>query len=492
MRLRVNHASGDQAAPSCYDLFSGAGGLTLGLVSAGFRSVGAIENDDVAASSCEANFGRHPASFLGSAAGDIRKLAPATITRRITASGVTELDLLAASPPCQGFSRVGRGKLDSLAFSRGAFAKDQRNGLYASAIEILEELRPRFFLLENVVGILHLRGRNVAEDVCDALSEAGYVARCAILNAAWYGVPQVRERVVIIAARRDLNIEPRFPGITHSVRLTRGHLSQARLSSGTWRHPGYFVQAGNIHRIPDLQPAITVSEALEDLPPFTAHLEALHNGRRYRSRRECFSPVEYRHPPRNAFSRRMREWDPSMASEAVTDHYCRWTPRDFATFARMKPGDRYPQAVAIARQRFEEELERSKRPGSDLPNIDDFVPPYTLDTFPEKWRKLIPDYPSWTITAHLSHDGYSHIHHSDQEARTITPREAARLQSFPDAFVFRGNTGEVYRQIGNAVPPLLAGAVGRSILDQMNQMPASGKPRHHEEAEWSSIQQPLT
>ena len=332
---------------TCLDLFAGAGGFTLGLEAAGFRSVGAIEVDDVAAGSYLANFGWLPASFLGSRGGDICEISPASIGRKLLRSGVTSLDLLVASPPCQGFSRVGRGKR-TLAFRRGAFARDLRNGLYNRAIDILNELRPRFFVFENVPGIMHLRGRNVAEDVCDALVSVGYTPRCAILNAAWYQVPQTRERIVVMAAREDLSIDPRFPKPQNWAQLSRGHLANAALAPETWRNGGYFVPRLATDGADFLPPAVSVADAVDDLPEFVYRLEALRTGQRYKALRERFPPVSYRHEPRNEFCQRMRNWA-GLASAVVTDHFCRWTPRDFKTFARMKPGDRYPQAVGDRR-----------------------------------------------------------------------------------------------------------------------------------------------
>src|SRR6202011_5391969 len=93
-----------------------------------------------------------------------------------------------------------------------------------------------------------------------------------------------------------------------------------------------------------------------------------------------------------------------------------------------------------------------------------FMPPYDEHDFPDKWRKLIPERPSWTVPAHLAKDSYSHIHYDGEQARMISVREAARLQSFPDAFLFTGNMGDCFRQIGNAVPPLLAWAIAAELL----------------------------
>jgi DNA (cytosine-5)-methyltransferase 1 len=147
----------------------------------------------------------------------------------------------------------------------------------------------------------------------------------------------------------------------------------------------------------------------------------------------------------------------------------------------MKHGDRYPQALAVAKERFREEVERLRASGMAL-EVESrehrelerkFVPPYAEDMFAEKWRKLLPDQPSWTVPAHLSKDAYSHIHYDSEQKRTISPREAARLQSFPDGFKFLGNMGDCYRQIGNAVPPLLAWVIARTVVETLRVNPVS-------------------
>jgi DNA (cytosine-5)-methyltransferase 1 len=94
---------------------------------------------------------------------------------------------------------------------------------------------------------------------------------------------------------------------------------------------------------------------------------------------------------------------------------------------------------------------------------DSIVPPYDAGKFPNKWRKMWRDYPARTLMAHLGKDGYSHIHYDSDQARTISVREAARLQSFPDGFKFCGTMNPAFRQIGNAVPPLMALALAREI-----------------------------
>jgi len=143
----------------------------------------------------------------------------------------------------------------------------------------------------------------------------------------------------------------------------------------------------------------------------------------------------------------------------------------------MKHGDRYPQAIVLAKNRLEQEL---KELGSDAPKPGtaeyesleaSIVPPYGkrdgYSNHPDRWRKLFPQEPSWTLPAHLSKDSYSHIHHDHDQARMISVREAARLQSFPDRFRFQGNLGDCFRQIGNAVPPLLAWHIGAMVLETL-------------------------
>jgi DNA (cytosine-5)-methyltransferase 1 len=295
----------------------------------------------------------------------------------------------------------------------------------------------------------------------------GYVVRCAVLNAAWYGVPQTRERLIIVGFRDNLGITPTFPPRQRNATLWRGNLGQSRSGAGSWEDPEFFVPFDAIATRELLLPAVTVSEAFDGLPPFIGHLEAQKSGDKYRTLRDEFSAVDYASSSLNDYGRLMRDWCELAQSPPVTHHYCRWTPRDFETFRRMAPGDRYPDALRIARQRYEEALLAHKDGNGERPLREDFVPPYPEDSFEDKWRKLDPRHPSWTVTAHLARDTYSHIHFDADQARAITVREAARLQSFPDGFRFAGNTGEMYRQIGNAVPPLLGLALGEAILEQL-------------------------
>jgi DNA (cytosine-5)-methyltransferase 1 len=171
----------------------------------------------------------------------------------------------------------------------------------------------------------------------------------------------------------------------------------------------------------------------------------------------------------------MRYWKGFRAGGGLTDHVIRCTPRDYPLFRKMRPGDQYPQAHRLALGMLEKKLKELKINGEPFDaNSPEYyrlsaatVPPYDPSKFPNKWRKMEPNLPARTLMAHLGKDTYSHIHYDNSQARTISVREAARLQSFPDGFVFCGTMNPAFRQVGNAVPPLLARAVARSIKKQI-------------------------
>jgi DNA (cytosine-5)-methyltransferase 1 len=141
----------------------------------------------------------------------------------------------------------------------------------------------------------------------------------------------------------------------------------------------------------------------------------------------------------------------------------------------MEPGDDYPRARAIAEKIFMEEVYRQRQAGVEIAEGGEewrslckkIVPPYDPSKFPNKWGKLAGDAPARTLLAHLGHDGYTHIHYDSEQARTLTVREAARLQSFPDGFVFYEAMNPAFRMIGNAVPPQMSFQLARNLLAQL-------------------------
>jgi DNA (cytosine-5)-methyltransferase 1 len=155
----------------------------------------------------------------------------------------------------------------------------------------------------------------------------------------------------------------------------------------------------------------------------------------------------------------------------VWDHVIRSLgPRDERLFRLLSAGDDYPKAHALAERLFEREAaaRRLVRGTAAYRALHSgYVPPYDHRKFPNKWRKIEPDAPARTLMAHLGKDGYSHIHYDSAQARVISVREAARLQSFPDGFRFEGTMNPAFRQIGNAVPPVLAWRLAASLLGQL-------------------------
>jgi DNA (cytosine-5)-methyltransferase 1 len=176
------------------------------------------------------------------------------------------------------------------------------------------------------------------------------------------------------------------------------------------------------------------------------------------------------------YARLMREWSGFESDRGVWDHVTRYLPRDFAIFRLMRQGDEYPEAHEIALRIFETALnkytaENGAQPAPGSPEYDQLrkthVPPYSVEKFPNKWWKLRPDQPSRTLTAHMGRDTYSHIHYDRRQARTLSVREAARLQSFPDGFRFVASMNGAFKMIGNAVPPLQAHAIAVKVLQTL-------------------------
>ncbi len=418
---------------------------------------------------------------------DIRDINAAEY-REQRIGGASGPDVIIGGPPCQPFTRVGRAKLREVARMADAHVHDARVTLYEHFLRFVDELRPRAFVMENVPDLCSFEGRNIAEEIAASADALGYNARYALLNAVWYGTPQLRERVVIIAFRRDLGIEPRFPVRTHRFALPNGYAT-ARVAEGIVPVvPPHDHYAGEPEPAPRRLSAVTVRQAIGDLPPIREHLAHMQSRR---GARRFVEPVEYLGAPACAYQRLMRDWPGLPHGGAPADHVIRYTPRDYATFRRMMPRDQYPEAHAIALRRFDEALRREERKtGRKLREGSSrwtelraaIVPPYDATKFPNKWQKLADDEPAHTLTAHLGKDTYSHIHPDSAQARMISVREAARLQSFPDSFRFAGSMNTAFKQIGNSVPPLMAMAIARSVLEQLKlAADATTNPAVHDE-----------
>ncbi len=326
------------------DLFAGAGGFSEGFALAGFESIYAVEHDQDAAATYNANFGNHC---------DVRNIEEVT--------DFPSADAVVGGPPCQGFSNLGTNDPD-----------DPRNTLWQQYMRVIETTKPKIFVLENVPPLLKsLQGQSILHSA----KALGYDVRSEVLNAADYGAPQTRKRAIIIGSR----IGPvGFPVQTHE---DPDLPPKRRKGLPAWR---------------------TVRDAIGDLPPRPTEVN-LHWGRNP----TALSEQRYRNVPLGG-----NRFD--LPVELTPDCWIRKTKGGTDLFGRLwwnRP------SVTIRTEFFK----------------------------PEKGRYLHPE-----------------------EHRPITHREAARLQGFPDTFVFTGSKTSIARQIGNAVPVDLANAIALAVCNMLN------------------------
>jgi DNA (cytosine-5)-methyltransferase 1 len=411
---------------------------------------------------------------------DITATSPAALMKAFGLEApAASVDVLVGGPPCQAFARVGRSKLREVAEHPEAFRHDPRARLYIDYLSYVEGCAPLAVVMENVPDMLNHGGHNLAGEIAEILTAKGYLVRYTLLNAAFYGVPQMRERMILVAIRPEVADDVEFPSPTHWMDLPPGYAGsravalKLALGSGTGASGAGYRPAPKA--TPDLPAAVTAQEAIGDLPEIRAR-EQLAAGALKRGARRFDIAVPYGgHNRQTDYARRMRTWKGFEGGPSVGDHVIRYLPRDYRIFAALKPGDQYPQARRCAVDLFEAELARlgaeGRRPVDGTKEWEalrsEYVPPYDDGKFPNKWRKMEPGTPARTLLAHLGKDGYSHIHYDSEQARPISVREAARLQSFPDGFRFSGTMNPAFRQIGNAVPPLLAQAIGEALMHQL-------------------------
>jgi DNA (cytosine-5)-methyltransferase 1 len=475
------------------DLFAGCGGMSLGFHAAQYALLGGVEFDSKAAQTHAQNFFGAPGTEqfeLHSQPRDITQFSPEDFMHEVLGrddpTGL--VDVVVGGPPCQSFARVGRAKLREIMQHPQAFLQDERANLYVNFLEYVEFFRPLAVLMENVPDIMNFGGENVAEEIVASLEELGYRCRYTILNAAHYGVPQMRQRFFLVALWEDLKITPAFPAPTHYIELPQGYEGSRQVAlksinlftKQTTRYIDPPIPS------PDLPPAITAQEALVDLPPITSHLR----GEMKRGAKHFNTAVAYRNDVQpSTYILLLKSWKGFEGNGSISDHVTRYLPRDYDLFARMQPGDQYPEVYALALELFEQALDRQEATTGIRPTEGSaeylslkaaIVPPYDPGKFPNKWRKMEADQPARTLTAHIGKDTYSHIHYDSLQARVISVREAARLQSFPDGFQFAGPMNTAFRQIGNAVPPLIAYALASQIkqllLAAFNHLEVSNTP----------------
>lgn len=381
------------------DLFAGCGGLSEGFYKAGFNALAHVEIDHMCCETLRKRMQKY---------GYSKDVAiSATIETDITRSDINDIidkqvggrgvDLIIGGPPCQAYSTSGRAR------DEYGMKLDPRNFLFENYVKVLNHFLPKIFVFENVTGLLtaNIDGEKIIDKVFDAIGKNYNVThdpKLIVFNTANYGVPQIRKRVIIIGVRKDLKIN--VEEIYKSLKKTHydPEMPEANRSG--------------------LLPFVTVRDAIGDLPRVIAGAKAME---------VPYTPI---------VNTEIMKWLCYEGENAINAHITRWQNATDTT--------RY-QEMAKNRWTFAEL--RQNRPDLNHKRARTFSNSYTV----QFW-----DMPARTIIAHLCKDGNQFIHPDHTQGRSISVREAARLQSFPDNFEFVGSMTSKFKQIGNAVPPLFA------------------------------------
>jgi DNA (cytosine-5)-methyltransferase 1 len=371
------------------DLFSGAGGMSLGLQKAGFRVVLSADHDAEAVETHAHHFGGLALDWDLSDSDKVEAVAQLLIDN--------DIDVLAGGPPCQPFSKAGRSGIRDRVRKGLRDPHDQRRDLWRSFIEVVRLARPSGVVMENVPDMALDREMFILRSVVEELEQLGYAVQEQVVDSRDFGIPQFRQRLLVVAVR----------------------------DRGTFRFPEPVAQQ------------VTLWNAIGDMPE-------VEGGWRPDGGAEGW--IDY-DGPGTAYQRLMRDGVPQSHVGRLYDHITRPVREDDAVaFEYMDTHTRYSD---LAKRK---EAEDSVR--------------YRTDIFDDKYKRLDENDLSRTITAHIAKDGYWYIH--PRQGRTITVREAARIQSFPDWFRFAGPPSAAFRQIGNAVPPLMAQRVGTALRDALD------------------------
>ncbi|MFN2744966.1 MULTISPECIES: DNA cytosine methyltransferase [unclassified Bacillus (in: firmicutes)] len=392
------------------DLFSGCGGLSEGFLQAGYDVAVSIEIDEKA---CETQRKNHPETII--IQGDLTELRPQQLEQE---TQISNYDLIIGGPPCQGFSTIGT-RLGTSDF--GEFGEDPRNSLYKEFVKYVRYYQPKMFLMENVPGLYTMQDGAIRENIENDFSHddpegryVGYRVTSTILRAVEFGVPQKRERVFFVGVRND------FEGID-------------------FQFPEPFLNDDDFY---------TVRDAIGDLPALG--VRDGENKTIHQIEPNSFLTMLNE----NAFNLRR---DNNYEEGYIYNHLSRYNnPRDREIFRRLAPFQK------LRELNLDEIAEYLRANGFQE------LPVRLRNGFDDFYRKLDWERPSPTIIAHLHKDGLAFIHPDGGQARSLSIREAARLQSFPDNFIFQGSQSHMFKQIGNAVPPMLAYHLANALRETLN------------------------
>jgi DNA (cytosine-5)-methyltransferase 1 len=294
--------------PRVLDLFAGCGGLSLGLQRAGFEILAGLDSDPYASASHALNF--HEGSFCHALHQDLTdpEVTPGSVCARLGLDPPDEaVDVVVGGPPCQAFARIGRAKLRAIAGDPEAFLKNPRAGLHERWVAWVRELEPLAVLVENVPDALTAGGRNIAEEIAVDLDELGFISRYTLLNTVHYGVPQTRERMVLIGLRKELETAPAFPRPTRAHDMPPGYKGIRRAIFRALRSDDLFPAPHwqEPPRMADgLRQAVTAKQAIGDLPPITSLRDRTLRG----GPRRFDTPCGYRRGRPSDYAREMRGW----------------------------------------------------------------------------------------------------------------------------------------------------------------------------------------
>lgn len=386
------------------DLFAGCGGFSEGFYMEDFKSLLHLEIDKNACETLKERmrYYNYDEADIEKAilCEDITNKSILDLTKRIIGNKV--VDVLVGGPPCQAFSTVGRAQ------DINSMSDDPRNYLFENYLDILNYYKPKIFVFENVTGLLTAKpgGELIFPKILEKMRETYKVLGdkdIVTLNSIHYGVPQIRKRVILIGVRNDVNLDPKE--IYDNIEKT--HYAQDEIETN------------------NLKKYRTIKDAIGDLPEIFPG--------------EGEEEIEFIPKGWNNYLDEIRNKDFNKLYNHVARNH---NDKD--------------------RQRYRILSENNWQ----LKHLNE-VRPDLIHHDPKHFgnRYTVQDYnkPGKTVVAHLYKDGNLFIHPDSKQERTFTVREAARVQSFPDNFKFMGAKTHQFKQVGNAVPPLMARAIAKAV-----------------------------